>query len=579
MGRIVYTDPSGQEFSVALSAESPVVTIGRATDCTIRSNRKSVSRHHAEFRYSNGRFEVVDLVSANGTYLIINNERRPVHGRQFISHGDEIWCGDFILHFYEDQQMQQVAHDPYGAQMGRGPTGMQQPASVSQGFGVEANKYEYAEHEAAQRNTGFGAEFGDFHAQHEGDALSFAEYEELLEEDISEAQEGSSGELDRLRAEKRSIEELAAKQAFEVVELRIHLSERDQQIEQLRQSLDKLEGMQGDAARLKEVEARSEELERKLNEALSQIQQLEALPRTAEADPAELEELRNSVNAKERNISLLQRELDQAHVQLQNTTERAEQAEKSASSALEELRNATSKGTSEEIHALRSELERQGRLMTEFERRSRELQLELDHERDIVQSLRAKVSTHDALTEELALISRERDDAVVKSTRLQEEVAQAQSAADQAKSTIRDLKSEIQGLKRLLQMERERGREDGALAEVNAELQQKITALSQDLAELQSAYQQQESDLQAAREALATATLAASVSPEYFVDMRERIDTLDRIVDAIERTDLQPLTTVDRIRLQSAIRDGVPRTVLQEMRRMTIEILSTDDNS
>src|SRR5690554_5515228 len=91
VGRIVYTDPSGQEFNVALSAEAPVVTIGRATDCTIRSNRKSVSRHHAEFRYSNGRFEVVDLDSANGTYLIINNERRPVHGRQFISHGDEVW--------------------------------------------------------------------------------------------------------------------------------------------------------------------------------------------------------------------------------------------------------------------------------------------------------------------------------------------------------------------------------------------------------------------------------------------------------------------------------------------------------
>ena len=86
MARIVYTDMSGQERSVSIGADTPVVSIGRATDCTIRSNRKSVSRRHAEFRFANGQFEVVDLNSSNGTYLIINEERRPVLGREYLAH-------------------------------------------------------------------------------------------------------------------------------------------------------------------------------------------------------------------------------------------------------------------------------------------------------------------------------------------------------------------------------------------------------------------------------------------------------------------------------------------------------------
>lgn len=111
MARIVYTDMSGQERSVPFSAEAPVVSIGRATDCTIRSNRKSVSRRHAEFRFANGQFEVIDLNSSNGTYLIINEERKPVLGREYLAHNDEVWCGDFILTFFEEDS---ATADQYG---------------------------------------------------------------------------------------------------------------------------------------------------------------------------------------------------------------------------------------------------------------------------------------------------------------------------------------------------------------------------------------------------------------------------------------------------------------------------------
>ncbi|MEC9397173.1 MAG: FHA domain-containing protein, partial [Myxococcota bacterium] len=101
MGRLIYYDSTGREITIPFGPEQPLVTIGRATDCTIQSNRKSVSRHHAEFRFNNGQYEIVDLNSSNGTYLIVNESRQPVKPRAALSHLDEVWCGDFMLQFEE----------------------------------------------------------------------------------------------------------------------------------------------------------------------------------------------------------------------------------------------------------------------------------------------------------------------------------------------------------------------------------------------------------------------------------------------------------------------------------------------
>lgn len=65
LGRLIYYDSTGREITVPFGPEQPLVTIGRATDCTIQSNRKSVSRHHAEFRFNNGQYEIVDLNSSD----------------------------------------------------------------------------------------------------------------------------------------------------------------------------------------------------------------------------------------------------------------------------------------------------------------------------------------------------------------------------------------------------------------------------------------------------------------------------------------------------------------------------------
>lgn len=105
MGKLIYTDPQhGNQVTIVLGPEQPVVSIGRSPQCTIHCNRKSVSRRHAEFHYNQGLYEIVDLNSSNGTYVIVNENRRPVKPRSSLSHNDEVWCGDFILYFYEDLQ-------------------------------------------------------------------------------------------------------------------------------------------------------------------------------------------------------------------------------------------------------------------------------------------------------------------------------------------------------------------------------------------------------------------------------------------------------------------------------------------
>jgi hypothetical protein len=78
-------DGSGQRFALRAGA---VTRLGRAFDNDIVINDSSVSRHHASIESVNGRFELRDLQSQNGTY--VSDERvtqRP------IADGDSIRLG------------------------------------------------------------------------------------------------------------------------------------------------------------------------------------------------------------------------------------------------------------------------------------------------------------------------------------------------------------------------------------------------------------------------------------------------------------------------------------------------------
>ncbi|MDO5098250.1 MAG: oxoglutarate dehydrogenase inhibitor Odhl [Corynebacterium sp.] len=74
--------------------DQATTTAGRHPDSDIFLDDVTVSRRHAEFRLTDGSFEVVDVGSLNGTY--VNREPR---NSEVLSSGDEIQIGKFRLVF------------------------------------------------------------------------------------------------------------------------------------------------------------------------------------------------------------------------------------------------------------------------------------------------------------------------------------------------------------------------------------------------------------------------------------------------------------------------------------------------
>ena len=70
-------------------------TIGRALDNDLVLESTDVSRHHARIEYRDGRYQIADLGSTNGTKV----NGRPVHGSASLSDGDEIEFGSLQLRF------------------------------------------------------------------------------------------------------------------------------------------------------------------------------------------------------------------------------------------------------------------------------------------------------------------------------------------------------------------------------------------------------------------------------------------------------------------------------------------------
>ena len=71
------------------------VTFGRAADCTIRPNTKSVSDHHCKLRPTSRGVAVTDLGSEHGTF--IEGERLPPHEERILGPQALLYIGD--LHF------------------------------------------------------------------------------------------------------------------------------------------------------------------------------------------------------------------------------------------------------------------------------------------------------------------------------------------------------------------------------------------------------------------------------------------------------------------------------------------------
>ncbi|CRZ14354.1 FHA domain-containing protein [Mycolicibacterium neworleansense] len=87
---IVRGAASGAKFALA----HPYTTAGRYPDSTVLLDHVTVSRRHAEFRWVDGHYWVIDTGSLNGVYVNqIRVESAP------LNNGDEIWIGKFDLVF------------------------------------------------------------------------------------------------------------------------------------------------------------------------------------------------------------------------------------------------------------------------------------------------------------------------------------------------------------------------------------------------------------------------------------------------------------------------------------------------
>ncbi|RVU45760.1 FHA domain-containing protein [Lujinxingia sediminis] len=574
VAKLVYTDASGREMSVELGPQAPVVSIGRATDCTIRSNRKSVSRHHAEFHYSNGRYEIVDLNSSNGTYLMINDERKPITSSEFLQDQDEVWCGDFILRFYQHAAQQPVGAAPQlNANYGVGGGGLE----VDQGYGANRVTQDFGQEEMGgfgqggfdqggfdqgQNQGGFaqnsydsggmgpgqggfgqggfdpgdddggGVSFGVSAGggQYAGLNESSAGYDDVLEIDprelASEASEvepyaaGGGVDVARLQDEKRAIEELAARQADELEGLR-------RQLEEAQHAAPQGGGDDGEVERLNtELREAVEEKERLSTE----LREAREASREATIERERGEDLDRRLQEATSRIDELRARAEKAESKLEERGGDMDLLEQELERAREELRAARGGGQArEELEAARKEAARQERLLGEFERRNRDLQAEQVELNAEIEALRAaavdaggRMEAAQAelarLGDELGALRAERDTLQGRAEAAESGLEEARAARASLESLERDLRGEIEGLKQRLKLERERAR-----------------------------------GTESAAPALDCGAL------------RAKMESLDRIVDAIERTDLQPLSTVDRVRLQSAIRDTAPRRTLKEM--------------
>ena len=98
-GQAVLVVKRGPNAGARFLLDQATTTAGRHPEADIFLDDVTVSRRHAEFRKNDdGKFEVVDVGSLNGTY--VNREPR---NSQVLEVGDEIQIGKFRLVFIANQ--------------------------------------------------------------------------------------------------------------------------------------------------------------------------------------------------------------------------------------------------------------------------------------------------------------------------------------------------------------------------------------------------------------------------------------------------------------------------------------------
>src|SRR3954452_19385170 len=91
MIKLTITEKGGEPK--ALSFDKDEISIGRVSGNDIVLPKGNVSKRHSRIAHREGRLEVTDLKSTNGTYVNGRKIVDPIH----VSSADKIYVGDFMI--------------------------------------------------------------------------------------------------------------------------------------------------------------------------------------------------------------------------------------------------------------------------------------------------------------------------------------------------------------------------------------------------------------------------------------------------------------------------------------------------
>lgn len=500
MARLIYESPSGREEEIIIDEKHPVVTVGRSTDSDICANRKSVSRQHAEFRYlgSDG-FELVDLNSSNGTYIVIQGERQKIEGREYLTDGDEIWCGDYIIHFFEDEEGTGVSIAPSSAP----PVGMG----------------------ALTGTHGRGASQSSQSAEQ---ALALTQENEKLRQQLKD----QSSESDGLRSQLSSLQETYKQLQTDHLTLLASRDELELEVDQLNRT----------------KVAHSEE---DVKEIANLQTQIETLNQRLETGATTETELRKELNERSEECNDLRKELEQftaggGGACVVGSHENAVEIE-----ALTSQVTLLESRIKEQQELAQQAIEEQGKLQSLYDSLAKDQNQLQTEKREGIQNLAVAHAQVARLREDL---TEQRNAYDLVSEKLDEVALQLQSMTSERDSLIAKLENTAP-VERLVELQKE-------ISGLNSRLRNEKNRRSEDLAEQEQQFKEQISSLQGQTKdlelQLKDQTLRNPLNrlPENtLINAQAASENLRLVVDAIARTDLSPLSTIDRVRLQGALHD------------------------
>ena len=108
VARIIYQGDDNQFYEVAVGPDAPEVTIGRHSECQVRTAGQSVSRKHACLKFEQGTYWLQDLGSSNGTF--VGPQRVDNVTGVALTDGTLFRCGTFELRLdFDDGDLKRLA--------------------------------------------------------------------------------------------------------------------------------------------------------------------------------------------------------------------------------------------------------------------------------------------------------------------------------------------------------------------------------------------------------------------------------------------------------------------------------------